>query len=183
MIIFGAAVRPDGTASGALRGRVLAALETGRGLEDPIYMPTGGQGRYGRPEADVMAELLRQEGVAAESIVEERTGVNTLRSALACARLIGGGAPAFVATSRYHMVRCVLLLRLAGIRARAGAMPEGPASRFWRKRWWWRLREVMAVPADAVVLLAMRAVAPNHVTTGPGGTALKYRERDAPLKE
>ena len=157
IIIFGAAVRPDGKPSGALRARVEAAFETGRPLADPIYVPTGGQGRYGRPEADVMADVLIGLGVTPEAILREPTARNTLRSALACARLLGGSrAPAYVATSAYHMPRCVLLLRLAGVRARPGCTPPVIASRNWRKRWWWRLREVPAVPVDAILVLAAR---------------------------
>lgn len=157
IIIFGAAVRPDGQPSGALRGRIEAALETGRGLVDPLYMPTGGQGRFGRPEADVMADVLIDNGVAPEAIERERTATNTMRSALACAQLLGGSrAPTYVATSAYHMPRCLLLLRLAGVRARSGCVPPGPASRSWRKRWLWRLREVPAIPVDAALMLGLQ---------------------------
>lgn len=140
-----------------MRERVAAALETGQRLTDPLYMPTGGQGRYGRPEAEVMADALAEGGVARESILLEPTGVNTYRSALACAKLLGRSKrPAYVATSAYHMPRCVVLLRLAGVRARPGRMPGVPASQKWGKRWFWRLREVPALPIDAVLLLATR---------------------------
>lgn len=158
VIIFGAAVRPDGRPSGALQARIEAALDTGRQLQDPIYMPTGGQGRFGRPEADVMAAALIEAGVRPEAIIVERTAVNTLRSAMACAGLIGGSrAPAYVATSTYHVARCVILLRLAGVRARPGVAPDVIASRYWRKRWFWRLREIPAIPVDCVALLVMQA--------------------------
>ena len=157
IIIFGAAVRSDGQPSGALQGRIEAALETGRRLAHPVYMPTGGQGRYGRPEADVMADVLIENGVAPEAIERERTATNTMRSALACARLLSGSrAPAYVATSAYHMPRCLLLLRLAGVRARSGCVPPESASRSWRKRWLWRLREVPAIPVDAALILRLR---------------------------
>lgn len=157
VIIFGAAVRPDGEPSGAMRLRVAAALETGRRLLDPIYMPTGGQGQFGRPEAEVMADALVEAGVSRESIVVEPTAVNTLGSALACAALLrGSDRPAYVATSAYHMPRCVILLRLAGVQARPGRMLGVPASQRWSKRWFWRLREVPAVPVDAVLLLSAR---------------------------
>ena len=157
MVIFGAAVRPDGSASGAMRARVAAALETGRRLDNPIYMPTGGQGRFGPPEATVMADALVDGGVPRGSIVPESTAVNTLRSALACARLLGPGRrPVYVATSAYHMPRCVVLLRLAGVRARPGCMPDVVASRRWTTRWFWRLREIPALPVDGAMLLAMR---------------------------
>lgn len=155
VIIFGAAVRPDGSASGVMQARVAAALRTGRRLADPIYVPTGGQGRFGSPEAVVMADLLSQAGVARDAIVQEPTAVNTLRSAVACARLLGPERRrVYVATSAYHMARCVLLLRLAGVRAWPGQMPDMAASRRWGKRWFWRLREVPAIPIDGALLLA-----------------------------
>ena len=157
VIIFGAAVRPDGQPSGAMRVRVEAALATGRDLTDPLYMPTGGQGRFGRPEAEVMADALVEGGVARESIMLEPTGINTFRSALACAALLKGDArQAYVATSAYHMARCVVLLRLAGVRARPGRSPGVPASHRWAKRWFWRLREIPALPVDAIFMIAAR---------------------------
>ncbi len=140
-----------------MRLRVSAALETGRRLEDPIYLPTGGQGRFGRPEAEVMADALVEAGVERDAIWLEPTGVNTLRSALACAALLGPSRRrVYVATSAYHMPRCVVLLRLSGVRARPGHMPGVSASRRWSKRWFWRLREVAALPADAMLILATR---------------------------
>lgn len=157
VIIFGAAVRPDWSASGVMRARVAAALVTGRRLVDPIYLPTGGQGRFGPPEAVVMADLLAEAGVAHDAIVPEPTAINTLRSAMACARLLGPGRRrVYVATSAYHMARCVVLLRLAGVRARPGQMPDVTASRRWGKRWFWRLREVPAIPVDSALMIAMR---------------------------
>jgi vancomycin permeability regulator SanA len=157
IIIFGAALRPDGSPSGAMRSRVEAALETARRLKDPLFMPTGGQGRYGGPEAEIMADLLAAESVPRSRITPEPTGRNTIRSVLACARLLGRTrAPVYVATSAYHMLRCVLLLRLAGLRARPCRPPRGPASARWVKRWFWRLREVPAVPVDSLLMLWIR---------------------------
>lgn len=157
IIIFGAAVRPDGSPSGAMRSRVEAALDAAQHLPAPLFMPTGGQGRYGRPEAELMADLLSAEGVPRVRITVEPTGRNTIRSALACARLLGRTrAPVYVATSAYHMPRCVLLLRLAGLRARPCRPPHVPASARWLKRWFWRLREVPAIPIDSGLMLWIR---------------------------
>lgn len=156
VIIFGAAVRPNGSPSGVMRARVAAAIETGQLLDEPIYLPTGGQGRFGRPEAVVMADALTEAGVAPDAIILEPTATNTLGSALACARMLEPGRRVYVATSAYHMARCVLLLRLAGLRARPGCVPDMAASRRWRKRWFWRLREIPAIPIDGAMLLASR---------------------------
>ena len=152
IIIFGAAVRPDGTPSGALRDRVDAAIRFGRTRPGVLYMPTGGQGRFGAPEADVMADLLRAQGI--DRIEPERTARNTIGSVRACVRLLRGRpGPVFAATSGYHLPRCVLLLRLAGLDAHACPPPPRHAATRWTRRWFWRLREVPALPLDAALML------------------------------
>lgn len=150
IIIFGAAVRPDGSASPTLRRRVEAAARLGAGLQAPLFVPTGGQGRFGQPESRVMAELLTELGVPPDRILEEPTGTDTLSSARACVRLLHGHAgPVFAATSRFHLPRCLLVLRLLGLPARP--VPIGGSARGagLAQRWYWRLREVPAIPYDA----------------------------------
>jgi hypothetical protein len=50
----------------------------------------------------------------------------------------------------------VILLRLAGLPARPCPPPPGVAAGRFRKRWWWRLREVPAIPWDAAFVLLLR---------------------------
>lgn len=158
IVIFGAAVRDDGSPSGAMRDRVGAAVRFGRRiLPRPIYVVTGGQGRFGPPEAELMAELLAQRGIDEQDIVVEPTGRNTVRSVLAVTRLLRGTkGPVYAATSAYHMPRCVLLLGIAGLDAHRSPPAIGPASSRLLRRWWWRLREVPAIPVDSLVLSWLR---------------------------
>ena len=142
IVIFGAAVRPDGRPSGALRRRVEAAARFGAALDAPLFMPTGGVGRHGPSEAGVMAGLLREFGVEAGRIVLEETGVNTLGSVRACARLLRARehrGQVYAASSAYHLPRCLLLLRLGGVPARP--VPIGASGNVGlARRWYWRLR-------------------------------------------
>jgi uncharacterized SAM-binding protein YcdF (DUF218 family) len=159
IVIFGAAVRPDGTPSTTLRQRVEAAFRYGSGLTAPLFMPTGAVGRYGTSEASVMARLLRASGVPGDRIVLEETGTDTMSSVRAVRRLMRDqpvGTPVFAATSGYHLLRCVLLLRLAGLPARAAPPPPFPAARQWHMRWYWWLREAAALPYDALLMLVLR---------------------------
>ncbi len=157
IIIFGAAVRSDGSPSAALRRRVEAALACGRQMHGTLYVPTGGIGRYGPAEAEVMANLLRAHGVADSAILCEPTGTDTLSSVRAIRRLLGVPRSAvYVASSAYHLPRCLLLLRLAGLPARPCPAPPGPAARNLRRRWYWRLRETLALPFDAMLMLTLR---------------------------
>ena len=160
IVIFGAAVRADGRPSSALRRRVEAAARFGATLDAPLFMPTGGVGRHGPSEAGVMAGLLRDLGVEAGRIVLEETGVNTLGSVRACARLLrerGHRGRVYAASSAYHLLRCLLLLRLAGFDAAICPPPPWPAAASLRTRWYWRLREVAAVPVDVALMLWLRA--------------------------
>lgn len=157
--IFGAAVRPDGEPTPALRRRVEAALRFANGRPNVIFIPTGGQGRFGPPEAVVMARLLTQAGVQGSTILREITGTDTLSSVRAVVAIIRTlpAAPVYACSSAYHLPRCLLLLRLAGISARACPAPPVPAAAGLFKRWFWRLREVPALPYDAALMLWHRA--------------------------
>jgi uncharacterized SAM-binding protein YcdF (DUF218 family) len=157
IVIFGAAVRADGTPSTALHRRVQAAASFGARWPDALFVPTGGIGRHGPAEADAIATLLRALGVPERRILCERTGTDTLSSVRAVARLLRRRpGPVYAATDAYHLPRSVLLLRLAGLHARACPPPPGPPSRKFCRRWYWRLREVPALPYDAAVLLWLR---------------------------
>ena len=159
IIIFGAAVRPDGTPSNALRRRVEAAAAHGEALPTPpLYIPTGGVGRHGPAEAEVMARLLTALGVERDRIIEERTATDTLSSVLACAAMLserGHRGPIVAASNAYHLPRCRMLLRLAGWPAQ-GVAPPGPASTRFTKRWYWRGREALALPWDLLLITGHR---------------------------
>ena len=69
-------------------------------------------------------------------------------------RARGHAGPVFAATSGYHLPRCLLLLRMAGVPARP--VPPPGADPSWPRRWYWRLREAPALPYDAALMLAAR---------------------------
>jgi uncharacterized SAM-binding protein YcdF (DUF218 family) len=158
IVIFGAAVRRDGRPSGTLRHRVDAAARFGRRFARPLFIPTGGKGRFGDPESTVMARMLREAGFAEGSIKQEPTGTDTLSSVRAVSRLLRGRAPVYACSSAYHLPRCVMLLRLAGIATRRCPPPLVPAATSQWQRWYWRLREAPALPYDALLMLWLRAV-------------------------
>lgn len=167
IVIFGAAVRPDGRASQTLRYRVEAAARFGTRFARPLFIPTGAKGLYGEAEATVMARLLTDAGYPPEAILREETGTDTLSSVRAVVQMVrriapgqglsNRGEPAIYAcSSAYHLPRCLLLLRLAGVKARACPPPKVPAATSLWKRWFWRLRETPAAPYDALLMLWLR---------------------------
>jgi uncharacterized SAM-binding protein YcdF (DUF218 family) len=156
IVIFGAAVRRGGTPSLAMRQRVEAAALFAARFTLPLFVPTGGVGRHGPSEASVMARLLVEHGIPRDRILLEQTGTDTLSSARAVSRLLRQRAivaPVFAASSRYHQPRCVMLLRLFGLRSSAAGPPHVPVISRATARWYWRLREAMALPYDATLAL------------------------------
>lgn len=154
IIIFGAAVRPDGHPSATLRERIDAAARFGATQPDPVFIPTGGQGRFGDSEAAVMRDRLLDHGVPAERIILEDTATDTLSSVRAVRRLLrahGLRGEVHVTSSGYHQPRCMALLWLAGIKVRRAPPPPAPPG-----RWYWRLREVPALPYDAILVIGLR---------------------------
>lgn len=152
-------MRPGGRPSTTLRWRVEAAAEFGARFIAPLFVPTGGIGRFEPSEASVMARLLIARGVPEERILLEETGTDTLSSVRAVVALMKRhriAAPVFAVSSLYHLPRCLLLLRLMGVVARAAVPPAIPAAtRWWRRCYWW-LREVPALPYDSALALLLR---------------------------
>jgi uncharacterized SAM-binding protein YcdF (DUF218 family) len=156
IVIFGAAVRPDGSPSPVLRRRVEAAFAWGTSLASPVlYIPTGAAGRFGPPEAEVMAELLRGYGVPPDAILREETAVSTLTSVQAVAAMLRSLRPhgvVYAASCAYHLPRCVMLLRMAGLRTRRCPPPAWPDATARRRVWYWRIREAVALPVDMIAM-------------------------------
>jgi uncharacterized SAM-binding protein YcdF (DUF218 family) len=159
IVIFGAAVRADGRPSNTMRRRVDAAVVFGETFPESFYVPTGGVGRHGEAEATAMVWLLTGLRVPRERILQEMTAKNTLSSVRAVRRLLRKmeyAGPVYAATSAYHLPRCLLLMRIAGLPARACPPPKFPPSAVFWKAWYWRLREIAALPVDAALMLYLR---------------------------
>jgi len=106
-----------------------------------------------------MATLLKRHDRPNWSIMLEETATDTLSSVRAIRRMLralGDDRSVYVATSAYHLPRCLLLMRLAGIPARCCPPPAAPAAANFRLRWYWRLREIPAIPYDAALVIALR---------------------------
>jgi uncharacterized SAM-binding protein YcdF (DUF218 family) len=159
LVIFGAAVRADGSPSGSLQRRCNTALRAGRGLDSPLYLATGGVGQHGPAEALVMRDILAAAGVSAQRILVDTESADTLQSVRQCTRLLRQRADVprlLVCSSSYHNPRCVLLLRLAGFACDAAPSPSDRPYLGWRKWLRYSLKELIATPWDLSILLALK---------------------------
>lgn len=76
-------------------------------------------------EADVMARLLEERGVAQNAILKEKQSQDTMENMRFAAKLLGGakGKRVMVITSDYHLRRSVMTARRVGFKANGFAAP------------------------------------------------------------
>ena len=157
---MGAAVLADGRPSSAMRRRVEAALNLRDEFQNLIFIPTGGKVRNPLfSEAETMRKLLIEAGVNSELILPETKARHTLQNIINSARVIKNypaAGKAIVCSDSYHILRCRLLLYLAGISTIHRPMPSARKTAGWMR--WVRLclREAAAIPMNAVLLLILK---------------------------
>lgn len=117
VVVFGARVRLDGTASLTLANRVITASELYRqGFADTIVM-TGGIEPIGFDETIVMRDLAVRLGVPSEAIILDPKGHNTDASVANTARIFDDhGMRRILAVSQfYHLPRIKLAYARVGV--------------------------------------------------------------------
>jgi len=146
-VVLGTQVLPGGRPSRTLDARVRHAARLYAEGEAGLLIPTGGLGEYPPSEAEVMARVLREEGVPEEAVLPEERALNTWDSA----RLVAGMAEKLgvksvvVVTDPLHCVRSVAAFRQAGLLAWSEPVYSSP---MWRGKWLRRgqlLREIGAL--------------------------------------
>ena len=138
LILLGCGIRPDGTPTPLLAGRVDRALEfdraqreeTGRGV---TFVPSGGQGPDEMvSESESMSAYLVGHGVEESRIIREDQSTSTFENMRLSKNLIdeatGDDEPKVAfSTTNYHVFRAGLFARRVGMRAEGIGAPT---------RWW-----------------------------------------------
>ena len=148
LVIFGAAVRPDGEPSGTLRRRVEGAVAAARGRSGVCFLCSGGMSAGGHVEADIIRRMQLAHGIPETAILLEREGRDTLHQVRLCDALLRGRSDVdevIPCTSRYHIPRCAVLLRTLGWPVRIAPMPGDLGLLPWRKLLWYYCKEVVAL--------------------------------------
>jgi vancomycin permeability regulator SanA len=133
-VVLGTEVLPDGRPSRTLEARVRHAAGLYARGRVRLLMPTGGLGKHPPPEAEVMARVLREEGVPEEAVVLEDRALNTWDSARLVAGMAEklGVAGVLVVTDPLHCVRTVAAFKRAGLQAWAEPAYDSP---MWSRGW------------------------------------------------
>ncbi len=133
-VVLGTQVLQGGRPSRTLEARVRHAARLYKEGRVGLLVPTGGLGQHPPSEAEVMARILRAEGVSEDAVLLEDRALNTWDSA----RLVAGMAEKLgvrsvvVVTDPLHCVRTVAAFRRAGLMAWAEPVYSSP---MWRGKW------------------------------------------------
>ncbi|MCI1749625.1 MAG: YdcF family protein [Acidipropionibacterium sp.] len=133
-IVFGAAVRPDGTPSGYLQGRLDAAADLYRNGTVRAILVSGDNGTEHYNEPDNMKRyLVDDRGVPSVKVVTDYAGFDTYDTCVR-ARKIFGVTSAVVVTQDYHLARAVATCRMTGLDVQ-GTADHPPRGRIWWYGW------------------------------------------------
>ncbi|MDG6094091.1 YdcF family protein [Acetobacter sp. AN02] len=157
VIVFGAALRPDGQPSDIMQARVAAAVRFASCIPGSWFLVTGGAARNGVTESQAMHRLLTDAGIFLNCITEETRAEDTYQSVRLCSDILkqeGYGGEIAVVTSDFHLFRCCLLMRLAGWRVIPVSAPSGPLLSWRGLRL--RLHEFPATLWDAILVVLWR---------------------------
>ena len=149
-VVFGNAVRTNGTPSPRLQARLDAALAVYRAGLAPRIMVSGGMEQNGTDEAASVRAYLIAHGVPAAAITQDPRGATTYATACNTAALLQGGSVILV-TQWFHIPRAMLAMYRFGLTKVSAVYPHY----FEPRDIFSFVREAVAVPFYAV-----RAVKP-----------------------
>lgn len=133
-VVLGTQVLPGGKPSRTLDARVRHAARLYAVGRVDRALVTGGLGKHPPSEAEVMARILREEGIPGEVIQMEDKAESTWDSARFVTALAAGEgvAEVLVVTDPLHCVRTVAAFRRAGLIGWAEPVYSSP---MWRVPW------------------------------------------------
>ena len=133
-VVLGTEVLEGGRPSRTLEARVRHAVRMYAGGEVDRLVVTGGLGKHPPAEAEVMARILREEGVPEEAVLVEDKAESTWDSARFLVGVLAekGVREVLVVTDPLHCVRTAAAFERVGINARPEPVYSSP---MWRDPW------------------------------------------------
>lgn len=122
-LVFGAAVRRDGSLSAILDDRVDAAVELYQTKKVAKLLMSGDNGSNDYDEVSAMKKAAIAKGVPAEDITLDYAGFSTYESCYRAKEIFGVTDPILV-TQRYHLTRALYSCRELGLDPVGVALPD-----------------------------------------------------------
>ena len=135
IVVLGAQVQPSGEPSVQLDWRLNTAVDMYNAAPCTVIV-CGAQGSdEPRPEADVMRDLLIEDGIPADSVYTDPVSRDTyqnIRNARTIMEQLGLDRPLII-TSDYHLPRAMEIAKMEGLEPQGAASPTRQEIGFWLK--------------------------------------------------
>lgn len=113
-IVLGSKVNEDGSLSPRLKARLDEALKLYQNQQVKQILVSGGLGKEGHDEAQVMATYLTTQNIPSEQLIIDSEGYTTSKTAQNAAKLIPTNQPIIVVSQQFHVSRAKMAMRHAG---------------------------------------------------------------------
>lgn len=125
-VILGNKVEPSGLPSDRLKSRLDKGLELYRNGFVKYIIVSGGKGEEGYDEARVMHKYLLANNVPENAVIDDPEGMNSHMTAVNSKRIMEekGFKSVIIVSQYYHLSRCKLAFRNAGIDNPRSAHPD-----------------------------------------------------------
>lgn len=142
IIILGCGLRPDGTPTPLLAGRINKALEfyheqIAEGGKAPVFITSGGQGAdEAVSESTAMKNYLIEQGIPESQIIEENKSTTTYENMLFSKKIIDSLNPeaeVIFSTTKYHVFRSGIWARR--VKLKANGIGSKTKWYFWPNAW------------------------------------------------
>ena len=159
IVVLGSKLSPNGRPTPSLKRRIAQAVRLFHQGRAENLLLSGGVHDHPTPEAEVMADMVRDAGVGAENIVIEARSLNTLENAAFTAAEMEkrGWRRAIVVTDNFHLPRALFTFRRFGVEVTGSAAPYVWADMSVKRIVVAWAREAVALPVYAAKFLSGRA--------------------------
>ena len=117
VVVLGCSVRPNGEASPMLKDRMQTAVSFYKEASVSKMLVSGDNQNEDYNEVSVMKALAVEDGVVADEVYMDHTGLNTYDTMVHSKEFFGKGATIVIVTQSYHLYRAIYLARQLGLNA------------------------------------------------------------------
>lgn len=144
IMVLGSKVEENGIPAKRLQYRLNKGIDLYQAGKAKAIIVSGGLGKEGFDEAEVMANYLIERGIPAEAIIRDNQGNTTYASAQNALQLmeVRGDYSLLVVSQYFHLLRAEIACKRMGIPIVHSASSD----------WFWEWRDVYSIPREIVGL-------------------------------
>jgi vancomycin permeability regulator SanA len=143
-VVLGSKVNKDGSVSKCLKARLDKSIELYRQNFFDKVIVSGGLGKEGYKEAEIMSMYLVKSGIDQQNIIIDNDGVNTFKTAEFTSNYIkyNGYSSVMIVSQYFHILRTKMIFDKLGIKNIYKASPR-----------YYQFRDLYSIPREMVAIV------------------------------